>query len=102
MSEKFEPKRYACVKWPFLRIGTPTQGQSPIKFNSGFYTANSQEAVDAIEKNEAYGIHIHPVLWKPSPTPSKPDKVQVLVEAEIEAALAESKPLARKGARGSR
>ena len=102
MSEEFKPKRYACVKWPFLRIGSGKPGESALKFNAGFFTAQDEREVGLVEKNEAYGIHIHPVQWEPSKTPSKPGKVQELIQEEIESALAANEPKARRGARGSR
>ncbi len=92
----FKAKRYACIRWPFLRLA------GGIKFNAGFYTAKSAEEAQAIEKNEAFGVHIHPVLWEPSATPSKPTTVQTLSEADIEQALEVAKPKAHRGARGSR
>ena len=92
----FKPKRYACIRWPFLRL------KGGIQFRAGFFTANSQDEVDTIESNEAYGVHLHPVLWEPEKLPTKPGKVETLIESEIEAALIEKKPKARKGAVGTK
>jgi hypothetical protein len=95
--ESFEPKRYACIRWPFLRVGS-----EGIKFNAGFFTANTPEEAAQIEGNEAFGRHIHPVQFKAQPVPSKPGKVETMIEAEIEEALAAKQPQARKGAVGTR
>lgn len=92
----FTPKRYACTRWPFLRL------QKGIKFNAGFYTTKSQEENDVIEASDSFGIHIHPIMWKPKEVPTKPGAVEALIESEIESALAERQPRARKGAIGTK
>lgn len=93
---EFKPKRYACMRWPFLRIG------GHIKFEGGFFTANTPEEVQLVEGNEAYGKHIHPIKWEPKPVPVKTGQVEELIESEIVAALAEKQPRARRGAVGTR
>lgn len=95
MGEGFKPRRYACIRWPFLRL-------RHLQFCAGFLTVNSQEDADLVESNDAYGVHVHPVLWEPERLPSKPGKVETLIESEIEAALIEKKPKARKGAVGTK
>ena len=92
---EYKPKRYACTRWPFLRVG------GGVKFNAGFYTTKSEAEEKAIEKNEAFGIHIHPILWEPTAVPSKQGKVESLIEADIQAALDIKKPQARRGAVGT-
>ena len=96
MSESFKAKRYACTRWPFLRM------KNGVKFSAGFFTAQNQEQADVIEKSESFGVHVHPVLWEPSKVPTVPGKVEALIESEIESALASKQPQARRGARGSR
>lgn len=95
MSE-FKARRYACVRWPFLRL------RGGVKFSAGFYTAKSEDEVKIIEENQAFGVHIHPILWEPSKVPTTPGKVEALIESEIESALAIDKPRARRGAIGTR
>lgn len=102
MSE-YKPKRYACMRWPALRMGVTPELKNGIKFNAGFYTTRSQAEQDVIEASEAYGVHVHPILWEPKEVPTKPGKVETLIEAEIEAALAsKAPPKARRGAIGTR
>lgn len=95
MSE-YKPRRYACTRWPFLRIG----GQ--IKFENGFYTTKSEEEQQMIEENEAYGKTIHPIKWEPKEVPTKSGPVETLIEDEIIAELAAKQPRARRGAVGTR
>ncbi len=92
MSEEFKSRRYACTRWPFLRIG------GKIQFEAGFYTAHTEEDAAMIESNEAYGKHIHPIKWEPKPVPTKPGKVEELIESEIASELAARQPRARRGA----
>lgn len=96
MSEEFKAKRYACTRWPFLRVG------GGVKFNAGFFTATTPEQVEAIEKNEAFGKSIHPILWEPKAVPTKPGKIEALIESEIVEQLAATKPAVKRGARGTR
>ena len=95
MSGEFKARRYACTRWPFLRIG------GKIQFEAGFYTAQSKEDADLIEGNEAYGKHIHPIKWEPKTVPTKPGKVEELIESEIASELAARQPRARRGAVGT-
>lgn len=96
MSDEFTPKRYACVQWPFLRLG------KEIKFEGGFYTAKNEDEVKLIESNSAYGVHIHPIKWAPKPVPTKPDKVEELIEMEVASAISSKQPRVRRGAIGTR
>lgn len=98
MSEEsgFVARRYACTQWPFLRMS------KDVRFEAGFYTARTQEEADIVEANEAFGIHIHPIKWAPKPVPTKPGKVEELIESEIIEALAEKQPKAKRGAIGTK
>lgn len=96
MSEEFKAKRYACMQWPYLRIG------AKVKFERGFYTANTPEEASLIESCESYGKAIHPIQWEPKEVPSVPTKVEALIEDEIRSALAAKQPRARRGAIGTK
>lgn len=107
MSEgEFVPKSYACVRWPELRVGKKIGGKDGtnmyVKFNRGRFTATSPEEVEVIESSEAFGVAIHNLDIKPKPAPVKPGPVETMIESEIEAALAERQPQARKGGIGTR
>jgi hypothetical protein len=85
------------MRWPALRVG------EFVKFSNGRFTATKQSEVDAIEKCESYNVHIHPLLLdKPRPAPVKPGPVETMIESEIEAALAERQPQARRGGIGTK
>lgn len=92
----FKARRYACMRWPFLRIG------SLVHFENGFYTAQSEDEANLIEGNDAFGKHIHPIKWEPKAVPTKSGPVAELIESEIVAALAEQQPRARRGSIGTR
>lgn len=96
MSEEFKSRRYACMQWPFLRL------KSDVRFEAGFFTAKTQEHVDLVESNDAFGKQIHPIKWEPKPVPVKTGKVEELIESEIANALAERQPKARRGGIGTR
>ena len=96
MSEEFKARRYACLTWPFLRLG------GGIKFEAGFFTARTPEHVSLIEGSDSFGKHIHPIKWEPTALPVKQGKVEELIEAEIADALAERQPKARRGGIGTR
>lgn len=93
---EFKSKRYACMQWPFLRL------RGKVQFDKGFFTAQTPEQVEIVETNQAYGVHIHPIKWEPQPVPTKPGKVEELIESEIANALAEKQPRVRRGAIGTR
>ena len=95
MSE-FKSRRYVCMQWPFLRL------KSDVRFENGFYTADSEEKVNLIEGNEAFGKQIHPIKWEPKEVPVKPGKVEELIESEIAEALAARQPRVRRGGIGTR
>jgi hypothetical protein len=45
----FEPRKYVCATWPFLRL------RKGVKFDRGFYTAATQEMADIVEASESFG-----------------------------------------------
>ncbi|MGH9932408.1 MAG: hypothetical protein ACREA9_24660, partial [Pyrinomonadaceae bacterium] len=91
---QFEPRKYACVRWPFLRLG------SGLKFQNGFLTATTQAAADRIENHPAYGIQVHPVKIDVAKVIAEREEkknhrpIEAMIEEEIQAALAANQPRA--------
>lgn len=83
------------MQWPFLRVGK-------IRFENGFFTANTEDEASIVEKCESFGKHIFPIKYKPKAVETAPAKVEELIEDEIVAALAARAPRVRRGAIGTK
>ncbi len=85
----FNPRKFVCSKWPYLRLG---QG---MRFDAGHLTVTTPEQMARLEKSEEFQ-HKQIIELKDRKTP----KLSVQESAEL-AALAELKklePKARSGA----
>jgi hypothetical protein len=81
---------FVCNRFPFLKIAIPFRKGEQIAFVEGLYETDDPELVALIEKNDLYGVHIHPR-----------DHVRPEAVAE-EAGSARVSAAARHGTRGTR
>lgn len=84
----FEPRRYACSRWPFLRLG------AGIQFNRGFLIADSQSVIDRVERADGYGSAIIEIKERKGRALSVEESAEIAAIEEIE----KSYPKARSGA----
>jgi hypothetical protein len=84
------------MQWPGLRL------RHDIRFEHGFFTADSKDKADLIESCESFGRAIHPIKWEPTAVPVVQGKVEEMIESEIANELAARQPKARRGGIGTR
>lgn len=85
-------KAYVSNRFPFLKLGTL------VEFSEGVFETDNAELQELVEKNDFYGVHIHPRDAQPPASPSS--EAETAPEPlEVEDSTT---PRVARGSRGSR
>ena len=90
----FEPRKYVCARWPFLRL------RNGLRFQNGILIAHTQEAASIVESNDSFGGSILRVYEKEKveSTPEKLDRERgERMEAKLGDILRKKNPRVHKG-----
>ena len=92
VEKPFEPRKYCCARWPFLRLS------KGVRFDRGFLIAKEEWVADMVESNEQFNGAIRRVAMQLEKKDEGPTEIEVALEAK----LREKEPAIRRGAVSTR